>query len=100
MEKILKSKKKYFVSVRPAVAYEMDTQNTYLLLNLLHRLHHPDGLAWALWAMEHVNQAELSGALHGTHWAALRDLLPAYQHITKVSIGDGRSTDFWKDCWL
>ena len=37
--------------------------------------------------------------LHGTHWAALRDLLPAYQHITKVSIGDGRSADYWRD-WL
>ena len=58
------------------------------------------GSAWALWATEHVNRADLSGVLHGTHWAALRDLLPAYQHITKVSIGDGCSADFWRDCWL
>ena len=50
--------------------------------------------------MEHVNLADLSGALYGMHWTALWDLLPVYQHITKVSIGDGRNTDFWKDCCL
>lgn len=36
----------------------------------------------------------------GTHWAALRQLLPAYQRITTVSVGNGRDTSFWHDCWL
>ncbi|XP_066324143.1 uncharacterized protein [Miscanthus floridulus] len=36
----------------------------------------------------------------GAHWSALRDLLPAYQRITTVSIGDGRNTSFWDDTWL
>lgn len=75
------------------------TQNAFLLLKLLHRLH-SDGSAWGLWATEHANLADLSRGLHGTHWVQLRDLLPAYQQITKVSIRDGRNTDFWKDYWL
>lgn len=78
----------------------LDTQNACLLLKLLHRLHHPNGSAWALWAVEHAVRADLSGDLHGMHWAALRDLLPAYQRITKVSVGDGRNTNFWHDCCL
>ena len=41
--------------------------------------------------------ASLEGDAEGTHWEALRDLLPAYRSITKVAIGDGRSTSFWWD---
>jgi hypothetical protein len=36
----------------------------------------------------------------GMHWAALHDLLPAYQHITSVSVGNGEDTSFWHDTWL
>ena len=28
----------------------LDTQNACLLLKLVHRLHHPQGSAWAMWA--------------------------------------------------
>ena len=35
----------------------------------------------------------------GNHWGALRDLLQAYRCITKVTVGDGRSTSSWWDAW-
>ena len=34
------------------------------------------------------------------HWDVLRELLPAYRKITRVDVGDGRSTAFWDDVWL
>lgn len=37
--------------------------------------------------------------MEGTHWQALRNLLPAYRCITRVQLGDGRATDFWNDIW-
>ena len=53
----------------------LDTQNACLLLKLIHRLHHPHGSSWAMWAREGL---DLSGDLDGTHWAAIRNLLPAH----------------------
>lgn len=41
----------------------------------------------------------MEGGVDGNHWEALRDLLPAYRCITKVIVGDGRSTSFWWDTW-
>lgn len=38
--------------------------------------------------------------LAGTHWDALRELLPAYRKITRVNVGDGRNTSSWYDVWL
>jgi hypothetical protein len=49
---------------------------------------------------EHIYLSDLSGNMARTHWAALRDLLPAYQRITYVSVGNGRDTSFWHDTWL
>jgi len=46
---------------------------------------------------EHIYLSDLSGNMARTHWAALRDLLPAYQRITYVSVGNGRDTSFWHD---
>ena len=67
----------------------IDTKNACLLLKLLHRLHHPEGSAWAAWADDLINMSNLHGELCGTHWVALRDLLPAYQQITRVTICGG-----------
>jgi len=41
----------------------------------------------------------MEGDIGGVHWTALRELLPLYQAITTVAIGDGRSTSFWYDVW-
>jgi len=43
--------------------------------------------------------ASLEGDVAGNHWGALRDILQAYRCITKVTVGDGRSTSFWWDAW-
>lgn len=34
------------------------------------------------------------------HWEVLRSLLPLYQAITSVQIGDGATCSFWKDVWF
>jgi hypothetical protein len=47
----------------------------------------------------HANIASLDGELAGPQWAALRELLPLYQAITTVQLGNGRSTSFWFDVW-
>lgn len=78
----------------------LDTQNAALLLKLLHRMHHPGGSAWANWVATKISTHDLSGDLDGEHWQALRQLLPAYQRITTVEVGDGLSTDFWNDNWI
>jgi hypothetical protein len=41
----------------------------------------------------------MEGELSGHHWDALRRLLPVYQAITSVSLGDGATTSFWFDVW-
>jgi hypothetical protein len=72
----------------------IDTQNACLLLKLIHRVHHFDGSAWARWMKDHIRLSDLEGGLAGTHWNELQDLLPAYRSFTKVTVGDGRETDF------
>lgn len=79
---------------------QLDTQNACLLMKLLHRLHHPADSAWAHWIGAHVHLPDLGGDMARAHWTALRDLLPAYQCITIVSVGDSRDTSFWDDTWL
>jgi hypothetical protein len=41
----------------------------------------------------------MHGELHGHHWNALRVLLPVYQAITTVDVGDGATTSLWYDIW-
>ncbi|CAO2038822.1 unnamed protein product [Urochloa humidicola] len=43
--------------------------------------------------------ATMDGEMTGTHWESLRTLLPLYQAITTVKLGDGRTTSFWQDVW-
>ena len=74
--------------------------NVCLLLKLLHRLHVAADSAWAQWARQHISLATLNGDLSGSHWEALRSLLPLYQAVTTVSIGDGTRTSFWYDAWV
>jgi hypothetical protein len=78
----------------------LDTQNSCLLLKLIHRLHHPAQSSWAQWAGQRVSLADLQGEVWGEHWTALRSLLPAYQAITTADVGNGHSTSFWNDRWL
>jgi len=43
--------------------------------------------------------ATLRGDLQGSHWDMLRSILPLYQAITTVALGNGRSTLFWIHVW-
>jgi hypothetical protein len=74
--------------------------NVCLLLKLLHRLHVAEDSAWAKWARQNISLATLNGDLFVSHWEALRSLLPLYQAVTTVSIGDGTRTSFWYDAWV
>jgi len=77
----------------------MGTQNICLLLKLIHKLHCPESSAWAQWVQGRACISTLKGDIHGDHWTALRSLLPLYQAITSVKIGDGATCSFWLDVW-
>ena len=74
-------------------------QNICLLLKLLHKLYTATQSPWAIWVRQRICLASLEGDLDGNHWNILRELLPLYQAITSVSLGNGRSTAFWQDVW-
>jgi len=78
---------------------DMGTQNVCLLLKLIHKLHHPEFSTWAQWVQGRASIATLSGDIHGDHWQVLRQILPLYQAITTVALGDGNNCSFWSDVW-
>jgi hypothetical protein len=78
---------------------DIGIQNSCLLLLLIHRLHTCAASSWSRWAREHACLASMEGDLHGHHWAALRQLLPIYQAVTTVSLGDGSTSSFWFNVW-
>ncbi|CAD6213646.1 unnamed protein product [Miscanthus lutarioriparius] len=78
---------------------DVGTQNICLLLKLVHRLHCSENSAWAQWVRQRACTATLKGDLQGGHWDVLRSILPLYQAITTVDLGDGKSTSFWFDVW-
>ena len=78
---------------------DLEVQNTCLLLKLLHRLHTGSQSSWANWIREHMCLANLEGDIQGNHWELMREMLPLYQAITTVELGDGKSTAFWHDVW-
>lgn len=79
---------------------DLAIQNICLLLKLLRKLHAGDQSSWAAWVRWHVCLASLTGDLNGAHWESMRCLLPLYQAITTVAVGDGQSTSFWQDVWV
>jgi len=79
---------------------DLAIQNTCLLLKLLHKLHAGEQSSWAAWVRRNASLANLKGDIQGAHWDTMRSLLPLYQAITTVVVGDGQSTSFWHDIWL
>ena len=73
---------------------DMGTQNICLLLKLLHKLHCLQSSAWAQWVHGRASISSLKGDIHSEHWEVLRSLLPLYQAITSVQLGDGKSCSF------
>lgn len=78
----------------------LETHNICLLLNLIHCLHCANSSAWANWLRERVDMENMIEENLGTHWDLLRSLIPLYQALTTVSLGDGKSTSFWTDVWV
>ena len=78
---------------------DLEVQNICLLLKLLHKLYTATQSSGAIWVRQRICLASLEGDLDGNHWNILRELLPLYQAITSVSLGNGRSTAFWQDVW-
>ena len=78
---------------------DFGTHNVCLLLNLIHRLHSADSSAWANWISERVDIVNMHGDNLGHHWELLKSLLPLYQALTTVQLGDGRSTLLWTNVW-
>jgi len=79
---------------------DIGVQNVCLLLELIHRLYCPGSSAWSQWIQGRVSLATLQGEVHGEHWQVLRQLLPLYQAITSVKLGNGKSCSFWNDVWI
>jgi hypothetical protein len=66
--KVCQTKEKGGLGIR-----ELNLQNQCLLLKLLHHLHHPGDSAWAHWARNGLNLANLTGPdAVGAHGNALR----------------------------
>jgi hypothetical protein len=78
---------------------DFGTQNICLLLSLIHRLHCAHSSAWASWIKQRADIANMRCEGLGQHWELLRSLLPLYQALTTVQLGDGRTTLFWSDVW-
>ncbi|XP_040257991.1 uncharacterized protein [Aegilops tauschii subsp. strangulata] len=72
--------------------------------SLLHRLHSGVPSRWASWVWDQLAGRALLGRsrspLQGEHWSALLGQQPLYWALTRVALGDGRSTSFWHDDWL
>lgn len=79
---------------------DFGTHNICLLLNIVHCLYCASSSAWGLWIKQHVDLSNLNSASMGTHWDLLRSLLPLYQALTAVQLGDGKSTSLWSDVWF
>ncbi|GJM90009.1 hypothetical protein PR202_ga06245 [Eleusine coracana subsp. coracana] len=75
-------------------------QNNCMLLKLIHRMFTATDSSWARWVRSRADLSNLTGDMEGTHWAGLRQLLPIYQSITSVKLGNRKSTSFWDDWWL
>lgn len=73
----------------------MKTQNTCLLIKLVHRLHQAPCSPWISWI-----QSEDRTKPAGYHWTQLKKLIPLYYAITSVNLGDGQATSFQLDDWL
>lgn len=83
---------------------DLATQNDVVLLKILHRLHSATPYRWAAWVWGTLDGRLLldswGSVLAGEHWACLHGLMPLYHSLSRVVVGDGRTTTFWEDNWL
>ncbi|KAK1677186.1 hypothetical protein QYE76_038035 [Lolium multiflorum] len=80
---------------------DLHRQNRCLLLNFVHKLHQNDPLPWKDWFRQHSGQ-DLGDVTSAPSFIdkIVRECLPLYRAITRVSVVSGTSTAFWLDKWL
>lgn len=76
---------------------DLGIQNVCLLLKLVHKLHYSENSAWARWVRQRFNFATMESELQGGHRELLKAILPLYQALTSVQLGDETTTSFWLD---
>jgi hypothetical protein len=77
----------------------LPTQNLYLQVKLLHRLHASPGSPWASWVWWSIDGPVAPGqrGVVGPHWEKLVALMPLYRALSTVHLGDGEKVSFWRD---
>ncbi|GJN15619.1 hypothetical protein PR202_gb02549 [Eleusine coracana subsp. coracana] len=81
---------------------DLRTQNTSLLLKLIHKVVSRADSPWVNWI--HCQYAPFSTGFktspsYTASWNTIARFFPMYQAITSVDVGDGTSTFFWHDDW-
>lgn len=77
-------------------------QNQELLLKQLHKFYNNDDIPWVqlIWSAYYTDKVPHSTEPCGSFW--WRDVLQlsdVYRGVTRVNVGDGKTTLFWKDLW-
>ncbi|GJN38482.1 hypothetical protein PR202_gb27526 [Eleusine coracana subsp. coracana] len=81
---------------------DLHTQNMCLLLKLLHKLMTGTDTPWVRWIMQEYEPFKTgfrTSVRYTNPWNTLARLMPLYQAITSVDVGDGTRTFFWYDDW-
>lgn len=93
-DQVCRSKKQGGLGIK-----HLQTQNTALLVKMLHRLFTQPS-PWASWISKEHQNYPLGSIDLGPHWRSLIALLPLLRKHTKMLPGDGRHINFWHDVWL
>lgn len=81
---------------------DINVQNIGLLLKFLHSFYNRKDVPWInlVWSSYYENEVPHAAAPCGSFWwKDVMQLSDIYRGITSVSVGDGRTTLFWKDLW-
>lgn len=82
---------------------DIKIQNTALLLKQLHKFYNHTDLPWVdlIWKSYYTDSIPHASDVCGSFWwRELMSLSPIYRGVTKISIGSGANTLFWKDLWM
>ncbi|GJN37980.1 hypothetical protein PR202_gb26985 [Eleusine coracana subsp. coracana] len=82
--------------------HDLHTQNLCLLMKFLHKVVSNADAPWVRWIHQQYKpfQDGFEPSKTATSsWNTLAKLMPLYQAITSVDVGDGKSTFLWHDDW-
>lgn len=77
---------------------DLRRQNMCLLLNFVDALHRPGSPPWKLWFLRQL-RGDVGDPCSAPSFlqTIIQAALPTYRSITRVHLGDGRTTSFWQD---